>query len=184
MHHEDSVNAASFSPDGRRIVTASQDETARVWDAESGKPVGDPMRHQGSVTAASFSPDGRRIVTASEDETACVWDVAVDLESPLPRWIPELAEALGEQSFNDNGLLVPSKKNVVELRRELVGLKGDDFWSRLGRWFFMRGPERTISPDSKITVGQLTHQHLPKTTEAKTTKESPQSLPDPKPSKP
>ena len=62
------VYAASFSPDGRRIVTASDDETARVWDAESGKPVGEPMRHEDGVIAASFSPDGRRIVTASGDE--------------------------------------------------------------------------------------------------------------------
>ena len=68
------VTAASFSPDGRRIVTGSVDKTARVWDAESGKPVGEPMRHEGSVNAASFSPDGRRIVTASYDKTARVWD--------------------------------------------------------------------------------------------------------------
>jgi hypothetical protein len=54
----------SFSRDGRRIVTASDDKTARVWDAESGKPVGEPMRHEDAVNAASFSPDGRRIVTA------------------------------------------------------------------------------------------------------------------------
>jgi len=54
--------------------------------------------------------------------------------------------------------LVPPKKSVVELRRELLALKGNDFWSRLGRWFFMRGPQRTISPDSKITIGELSAQ--------------------------
>ena len=48
MRHESEVVAASFSPDGRRIVT-SYDETARVWDAESGKPVGEPMRHEDRV---------------------------------------------------------------------------------------------------------------------------------------
>ena len=74
---------------------------------------------------------------------------------PLPEWIPELAEALGEQRFNKEGLLVPPKKSVLKLRRELLALKGDDFWSCLGRWFFMRGPQRTISPDSKITIGEL-----------------------------
>src|SRR5262249_37751248 len=53
MRHQDSVTAASFSPDGRRILTAS-DKTARMWDAESGKQLGEPMLHQDYVTAASF----------------------------------------------------------------------------------------------------------------------------------
>ncbi len=126
----------------------------------------------------SFSPDGRRIVTASSDNIAQVWDVAVDLDSPLPAWVPELAEALGGRRFNEEGLLVPPNKSIVELRKELLALKGDDFWSRLGRWFFMRGPERTISPDSKITVGEL--DGLRAAAESDAAKEPPQSEPDPK----
>src|SRR5256885_7161654 len=129
------------------------------------------MRHEGGVWTASFSPDGRRIVTACSDNTAQVWDVAVDLDLPLPAWVPELAEALGGQRFNEEGLLAPPNKSIVELREELRALKGDDFWSRLGRWFFMRGSERTISPDSKITVGKLVRQHSAETSEAKPTEE-------------
>ena len=62
MRHESEVQAASFSSDGRRVVTASWDKTARLWDAETGNPVGEPMRHESLVYAASFSPDGRHIV--------------------------------------------------------------------------------------------------------------------------
>jgi hypothetical protein len=39
--HEDSVWSAAFSPDGKRIVTASRDKTARLWDGETGKPLGE-----------------------------------------------------------------------------------------------------------------------------------------------
>ena len=142
-------------PDARWVVTASLDKTVRIWDAESGKQLSEPLRQEHSVNAARFSPDGRRIVIASNGRTARLWDVAVDLDAPLPPWVPELAEALGTRRLNDEGLLVPPKKNIVELRKELLALKGDDFWSRFGRWFFIRGPERAISPDSRITVGEL-----------------------------
>jgi dipeptidyl aminopeptidase/acylaminoacyl peptidase len=75
MKHEKEVNSAQFSPDGQRIVTASRDKTARLWDAASAKPVGETVRHEGMITSAQFSPDSKRIVTASADKTARVWDV-------------------------------------------------------------------------------------------------------------
>ena len=57
--------SAQFSPDGTRIVTASRDKTARVWDAATGKSLATLAGHEGDVMSAQFSPDGTRIVTAS-----------------------------------------------------------------------------------------------------------------------
>ncbi|BCQ29993.1 TIR domain-containing protein (plasmid) [Caballeronia sp. NK8] len=74
IRHTDNVTSASFGPDGKRVVTASGDKTARVWNADTGKPVGEPMEHGNLVLSASFSPDGKRVVTASGDKTARVWD--------------------------------------------------------------------------------------------------------------
>jgi len=78
------VNGASFSPDGRRIVTASRDKTARVWDAANGKEIALLKGHRDSVNGASFSPDGRRIVTTSyDDNTARLWDAESGTEIAL-----------------------------------------------------------------------------------------------------
>ena len=63
----------TYSPDGRHIVTASNDQTARIWS------VGDEQEpivlrgHKDLVTRAAYSPDGRHIVTASNDKTARIW---------------------------------------------------------------------------------------------------------------
>jgi WD40 repeat protein len=71
--HTDALTSASFSPDGQRIITASRDTTARVWDT-TGKPLAELKGHTDALTNANFSPDGQRIVTASDDKTARVWD--------------------------------------------------------------------------------------------------------------
>ncbi len=80
------VWSAAFSPDGKRIVTASDDKTARIWDAATGKPIGEPLKgHEDTVRSAAFSPDGKRIVTASDDKTARIWDVFVNTQALAAR---------------------------------------------------------------------------------------------------
>jgi dipeptidyl aminopeptidase/acylaminoacyl peptidase len=75
------VSSAAFSPDGQRIVTASADKTARIWDAATGKPIGELRGHDSAVRSAAFSPDGKRIVTASFDKTARIWDVFANTQA-------------------------------------------------------------------------------------------------------
>ena len=72
--HGESVNSAAFSPDGTRVVTASADGTARIWDADTGKEINILEGHEDWVHLAAFSPDGARVITASDDNTARIWD--------------------------------------------------------------------------------------------------------------
>jgi len=74
--HARRILYAEFSRDGRRLVTASADGTARVWDVATSQPVTPPLRHPGPVGMTVFSPDGTKVATCSDDGTARVWDAA------------------------------------------------------------------------------------------------------------
>jgi WD40 repeat protein len=74
LGHKSSVYTVAYSPDGNRIVTASGDNTAKVWDVQTGYLLLDLQGHTKRVISAVFSPDGKKILTASNDETAKIWD--------------------------------------------------------------------------------------------------------------
>src|SRR5579864_4108387 len=76
LHHDGEIVVSVFSPDGQRILTASWDHTARVWNAADGHLLATLQGHAGPVLFAAFSPDGQHIVTASGDHTARVWNTA------------------------------------------------------------------------------------------------------------
>lgn len=78
LRHAGAFHSAQFSPEGKRVVTASDDGTARLWNTATGEPIGEPMKHEKEVSFAQFSPDGQRVVTASYYNTARLWDAASD----------------------------------------------------------------------------------------------------------
>jgi eukaryotic-like serine/threonine-protein kinase len=72
--HGARVYSGAYSRDGTRIVTASADGTARIWDARTGAQLAVLSGHGDVVYDAAYSPDGLRIVTGSHDKTARIWD--------------------------------------------------------------------------------------------------------------
>jgi len=72
--HDGGVRSVFYSADGSRIVTASEDKAAKVWDANTGQELMTLKGHDGMVLSAAYSADGKRIVTGGRDNAAKVWD--------------------------------------------------------------------------------------------------------------
>jgi WD40 repeat protein len=67
-----------LSPDGKYLLTASEDQTARLWDVQTGVELRRFVGHKGTVLTAIFSPDGRYVLTGSGDRTARLWYTSLD----------------------------------------------------------------------------------------------------------
>jgi Tol biopolymer transport system component len=74
--HDGGVLFAAFSRDGSRLVTASGDKTAHIWDVKTWKEIAVLRGHEDTVNSAAFSPAGSHIVTSSEDKTTRIWEAA------------------------------------------------------------------------------------------------------------
>jgi WD40 repeat protein len=73
--HQKDVIGVSFTPDVRRIVSASFDNTMRVWDAEDGKELLNCAKHSNWIFGLAICFDGRHVLTGSKDWTMRLWDI-------------------------------------------------------------------------------------------------------------
>jgi len=108
--HHGLVYSAAFSPDATRIITASADRTARIWDAGTGKEIKVLEGHKKDVKSAAFSPDGTRIITASADRTARIWDADTGKEIKILKghvnWV-------GSAAFSPDGTRIVTSGYVT-----------------------------------------------------------------------
>jgi hypothetical protein len=138
--HRECSASAGFSPDGKRVVTTSLGNTARIWDAASGMEIALLESHASAVQSAGFSPDGNRVVTASLDNSVRIWDVTWatlvrgdDLrERVCAEKLVGSAQEFTDAELEDSILRGIDKDDPVArnpcLRRALLSL---DYWTRL-----------------------------------------------------
>ncbi|WP_051261012.1 TIR domain-containing protein [Desulfovibrio inopinatus] len=129
--HGDGVSSEAYSPDGTRIVTASHDGTARIWDATTGKELA-VLRGDGDpVNSAAYSPDGTRIVTASHDGTARIWDATTGKELAVLRGY---GDPVNSAAYSPDGTRIVTASDDDTVRvwdadtgKQLAVLRGHDF---------------------------------------------------------
>lgn len=74
--HTDEVTQAIFSPDNTKVASSSKDNTIRLWNTVTGKPIGKPWQgHNDAVFTLDFTPDGSKVVSGSRDNTIRLWDI-------------------------------------------------------------------------------------------------------------
>jgi WD40 repeat protein len=77
LHQAGSVYSVAFSPDGKLLASAGDDNTIRLWDPHTRQPIGEPLRgHTGGVFSVVFSPDGKMLASTGDDYSVRLWDTA------------------------------------------------------------------------------------------------------------
>jgi hypothetical protein len=120
FRHGEQVTCVSWSPDGKTLASASDDNTVRLWDPASGKEIRALAANHSRFLSVAFSPDGLRLASANSDTTVLIWAV-----SSVPLKSRKLADA--------------------ELSRLWVDLGSDDA-ARADRalWTLVAVPERSV----------------------------------------
>lgn len=112
--HTGKVNSLDFSPNGKTLVSGSDDQTIRLWDAATGKPGKTIPAHEGPVTSVDFGP--RYLASGSDDETVKLWQ----LDGTPVKTLTGHGLAISQVQFNPEGNLLASASwdNTIKLWRD------------------------------------------------------------------
>ncbi len=111
--HTDRINNITYSSDGKLIASASNDKTARIWNASNGALLQILHGHNTSVNSVQFCPNDQLIATASNDHTIKIWDVET---GTLLKTLNGHNDNVNYAAFNNDGTLIVSASDDNTIR--------------------------------------------------------------------
>jgi WD40 repeat protein len=153
-HREPAENIA-FSPDGRLLVSASSDDTVRLWDVDAAKEVRPLVGHEDVVNAVAFSPTGMQVASGASDGAVRVWDVTrPDSE---PKILTRPAGAFVALSFSPNGRLLAAAGEdetirLFDLESNQEILKINSFDGEAKKLFFTQDSRKLFVAHKKVAT--------------------------------
>ncbi len=154
--HEKMVHEVDIDPDTRRVLSCSEDGTARLWDPETGAQLAEFRHSDGAVLCARFSPDGDNCVTTGQDGRAFLWSTRTPTAPPRP--LVGHAQDVHWAVFSPDGARVVTAGrdgtariwSVVD-QRELVRLDGHA--GSIAEARFVAGGRRVLTRSAEPAVG-------------------------------
>ncbi len=166
--HSDLIWSCAFSPDGTYALSASRDNTLRLWNVETEEPVRILQGHTKMVLTCAFSPDGKYALSGSQDSTLRLWDVTTGEQSAI---FQDHTERIESCAISPNGRYIVSTSG--DLRD--IGVRLWDVETRELIYMYQEQSDEyastvtacAISPDGRYVLGgkgalfSLTEKHFP-----------------------
>ena len=126
--HSEFILDISLSPTKDRVITASKDRTARIWDMSTGKELRVFEKHESTVRSAQFSCDGKEVLTASENGSIMIWDaeslavnVSLNSEKDPVRKVTFSLDCKLVAIGSSNGIIQIWRRSDGQFIHELIG---------------------------------------------------------------
>jgi hypothetical protein len=147
-----------FGPAGTRVLTASDDGAARIWETSTGQSIVTFLNNGNDRSwAAHFSPSGNQIVTVPTSGSPRLWDL-LGTTQPPPAWFGHFLKALGGRALNANGERAPLPPTEWQAYLDEVAeaLKSDTSrYGEIARYYLTIGPAKPTHPGSPKTYGEV-----------------------------
>jgi len=140
------VSSLTFTPDSKRIVSSSTDNTLRVWNASTGQQLMVLKGHEGRIRDVAISPDGKRMVSVSLDRTGRVWDMTTGAELTV---IHGLDNTVRSVAFSNDGERIATGCRAGRIR-VWDAANGSELMMLVGHIGSVTG--LAFSPDGKCIV--------------------------------